>query len=146
MSTKVESSHALVVHKNKFLFLLRDNKPEITYPNCWSLLGGGGEEGETPEETLLRELKEEANLEPQNFQLLFKFSDREKYLYIVYLENEEVKKIKLGDEGQKLDFFTLDELDTIPLTLGLNKYLERFKPFLKGLLSGQNNPQFPGFP
>ncbi|MBF6215866.1 NUDIX domain-containing protein [Nocardia puris] len=38
---------------------LRDDKTEIAYPNQWSLLGGMIEAGETPLETIVREIDEE---------------------------------------------------------------------------------------
>ena len=41
----------------KFLFFLRDNKPDIPHPNKWDLLGGGMEEGETPQQAVEREIK-----------------------------------------------------------------------------------------
>ena len=45
--------------KGEFLLALRDNKPGIPFPNHWDLIGGHVEEGETPEEALVREVKEE---------------------------------------------------------------------------------------
>jgi 8-oxo-dGTP pyrophosphatase MutT (NUDIX family) len=48
--------------KGEFLFFLRDNKPGIPFPLHWDLFGGHVEEGETPEEALVREVKEEITL------------------------------------------------------------------------------------
>ena len=42
---------------NKLLIYLRDDKPEISFPNHWDLFGGHVEEVETPEQALVRELK-----------------------------------------------------------------------------------------
>lgn len=45
--------------KREILLSLRDNKPGIPFPNYWDLIGGHVEEGETPEEALVREVKTE---------------------------------------------------------------------------------------
>jgi 8-oxo-dGTP pyrophosphatase MutT (NUDIX family) len=47
--------------RGEFLFYLRDNKPSILFPQHRDLFGGLVEEGETPEEILIREVKEELN-------------------------------------------------------------------------------------
>lgn len=43
----------------RFLMQLRDDKPGIFYPDHWGLFGGAVEPGETPEEALRREIREE---------------------------------------------------------------------------------------
>ena len=48
---------------DKYLFVLRDDKPNIPNPNCWALIGGGIEKGEEPIEALKREVKEEIGIE-----------------------------------------------------------------------------------
>jgi 8-oxo-dGTP diphosphatase len=48
--------------QGKYLFHLRDNKPTITNPNTYNLLGGNFEENEKPLEALERELKEESDI------------------------------------------------------------------------------------
>jgi 8-oxo-dGTP diphosphatase len=56
---------ALIIENpsKEVLLLLRDNKPEIAFPNHWSLVGGHVEEGETAEQAALRELSEEVSLD-----------------------------------------------------------------------------------
>jgi len=48
---------------NRLLIYLRDDKPEIPFPNHWDFFGGHLEEGETPEEALVREVKEELGVD-----------------------------------------------------------------------------------
>jgi 8-oxo-dGTP diphosphatase len=49
--------------KGELLLYKRDNKPEIPFPGYWDLIGGHIEEGETPKEALVREIKEELGIE-----------------------------------------------------------------------------------
>lgn len=49
--------------KGEILLYLRDNKPEIPFPDYWDLIGGHVEEGETPEDALVREVKEELDID-----------------------------------------------------------------------------------
>ena len=58
--------------KGEFLLALRDNKPGIPFPNHWDLIGGHVEDGETPEEALVREVKEELDIELKGVRFLQK--------------------------------------------------------------------------
>lgn len=56
-----DRNHHLIIY-------LRDDKPEIPFPGHWDLIGGHVEEGETPEQALVREVREEIGLELQHWQ------------------------------------------------------------------------------
>ena len=59
-----EIAQVLLFDRNgRLLIYLRDNKLEIPFPNHWDFFGGHLEEGETPEQALLREVKEELGVE-----------------------------------------------------------------------------------
>lgn len=102
----------------KYLFLLRDNNPSIPAPNCWSLVGGGIEENETPSIALEREVREEINIPIFDLQLIHQMIARdnvngkmvEVYRYIFSAKtNASINEIILT-EGQEASFFTLDEI------------------------------------
>ncbi|MGW4241162.1 NUDIX hydrolase [Nocardia sp. NPDC004722] len=60
MAAGIEGAN--VILRNSFgqvLLFLRDDKPEIPFPNMWALLGGHVEAGETPLQCLIREIDEE---------------------------------------------------------------------------------------
>jgi 8-oxo-dGTP diphosphatase len=59
--------------KGEFLLALRDNKPGIPFPNHWDLIGGHVEEGETPEEALVREVKEELDIDIKEYSFFRKY-------------------------------------------------------------------------
>ena len=90
------------------LTLLRDDKPDIPFPNMWDLPGGGRDPGETPEQTVLRELEEELALKLAADALLWKRAyradhdqDRTIWFFSGVLSRAAEPLIRLGDEGQK---------------------------------------------
>ncbi|MDO0930043.1 NUDIX domain-containing protein [Streptomyces sp. TG1A-8] len=55
--------------RGEYLLHLRDMRDGIWAPGCWALLGGGHEPGDrTPQDTILRELAEEAGIVPQRLE------------------------------------------------------------------------------
>jgi 8-oxo-dGTP diphosphatase len=52
----------IVTSDRKLLLHLRDDKPGIPHPGCWSGFGGAVEAGETAEQALRREVLEETGL------------------------------------------------------------------------------------
>lgn len=53
----------LLNDRREVLLYLRDDKPEIRFPNHWCLLGGYIEPGETPAECIRREIDEELGVQ-----------------------------------------------------------------------------------
>ena len=120
------SSIIFVNDKEKILLFLRDDKPGLPYRNMWDVPGGHVEPNETPEECIVREMKEEMNINLQNFQLLCQkeFDDRIEYTYWKR-ENLNISEIKLM-EGQHLKWFSNDEVAQTELAYGFNEIIEKF--------------------
>lgn len=101
----------------KYLFQLRDDKPDISNPNCYGLLGGNIEEGENPLGALERELKEECTLEVSDVVELGNkilrgvlkgaVCENRLYMFLAKTRNN-IDEMALY-EGQRLEYFTIEE-------------------------------------
>lgn len=96
--------------KMQILLFLRDDIPGLPYPNMWDIPGGHVEKDETPEQCIVREMKEEMGLDIQGFELfkVVDFVDRMEHVFWKK-ENLDISKIKLT-EGQCLKWFTEDAI------------------------------------
>jgi 8-oxo-dGTP diphosphatase len=120
------TSIIFVNYQKQVLLLLRDDKPDIPYPNMWDVPGGHVDNGETPEECIVREMKEEMDLDLEDFQLLsvMEFTDRVEYTFWKKA-NLNIQSITLH-EGQKLKWFTESEARNTKLAYGFNEIVDDF--------------------
>ena len=112
--------------RNQILLLLRDDIPSIPYPNMWDIPGGHVEDDETPEDCIVREMKEEMDLDIGGFQLfsVTEFDDRVEHVFWMKL-GLDIKKIALT-EGQRLRWFSEKDAGTTELAYGFNQIVEDF--------------------
>ena len=110
----------------QILLVLRDNKDSIPFPNTWNLLGGFMEKGESPEECIRREIREEIEIELGNINFFQKYTvyNREHYIFWKQIDLY-LTQIKLN-EGQRLAYFSKDELDKHQLAFQCNDILNDF--------------------
>jgi len=104
--------------RGEFLLALRDNKPGIPFPNHWDLIGGHVEEGETPEEALVREIKEELDIEIKEYIFYKKYEcltgdvyENIKYIYTGKI-NIPIEEITLL-EGERPQYFSREEISDL---------------------------------
>lgn len=128
-----------VKHNGKTLMIHRVKKEDDMHKGKWNGLGGKLEEGETPEECVIREVKEEAGLKIENpilkgFLTFPKFSHNEDWYVFVFIAKKfrgELIDSKEGElawiDDKKLLKLDLWEGDRIFL-----KWLEK-----KGFFSGK---------
>jgi 8-oxo-dGTP diphosphatase len=104
--------------KGEFLLALRDNKPGIPFPDHWDLIGGHVEEGETPEEALVREVKEELDIDIEEYSFYKKYEcltgdvyENIKYIYTgkINLPIEDVTLL----EGVRPKYFPREEIQNV---------------------------------
>ena len=121
---------ALLVDTNgKLITQQREDKPDITNPGMVSLFGGTSHEGESPIETLRRELQEELELEVNSSNLLLQTIKHENgtnvacSIYIV--TGVDTEKLKLH-EGAGFATGTPEELLSRPVTGVTQQAIEAF--------------------
>lgn len=104
--------------RGELLIYKRDNNPDIPYPGHWDLIGGHLEEGETPEQALVREVMEEIGIELAEYTFFKKYDvfvgdvwQNIKYIYTAKID------IPLQDltlyEGEKLMYVSRAEIYNI---------------------------------
>ncbi len=100
------------VNNNLEFYLSLRSKNAKQFPDTWSFWGGGIEDGENAEQTMLRELKEELDWVPNNYEFLGVFYDsmpNEKHIYFTEVDLYFESKIKIL-ESQGGGFFSIEEL------------------------------------
>lgn len=99
----------LINNEGKVLLQLRDK--DHSYSGSWALFGGHIEDSETPEEALVREIKEEINYSLKNYKLIKEsdVKDFGKVYWFFGTVDAKLSELRLG-EGDDLNFFTYDEV------------------------------------
>jgi 8-oxo-dGTP diphosphatase len=106
---------------DQLISILRDDFDHIPYPNLWDLPGGARDPGETPFETVSREVHEELGLVlplgavlwesafPANF-------DPGKWVafFVAQLPADAVDDVAFGDEGQGWALYGLEAFVGLP--------------------------------
>ena len=111
----------ILIEDNKIL-LIQHHKNDKKY---WLIPGGGNDWGETTKEALIREYKEETNMDIEVDEFLF-FSetispDKKRHVlnlfYKIHRNNKNDSSIKLGEEAVLTDlkFVTKEELETMTI-------------------------------
>lgn len=119
-SIRPRGAMAIITNSHgKYLLHLRDDIPGIVWPGHWSVLGGGCDPGETPRQTIVRELREEAGLFLTDLDELYRAPDLhgsgQLLTFFAARWDGDAGSLELN-EGQGLGWFSPEQLDglTIP--------------------------------
>ncbi|MBV0913755.1 NUDIX hydrolase [Rhodobacteraceae bacterium ASV31] len=123
MSEGFYGAKIAVLNAGRVLCLQRDDIEGIPWPGWWDLPGGGREGAETPEQTALRELREELSVDLDLRWLVWRrlypsariegFTD----WFLVAEVAAPVEGIVLGDEGQDWRWFGIADFLSSPVVV-----------------------------
>ncbi len=125
---------AIIIHRGKLVLIKRKNPP---YQDCFALPGGFVDIGETVEEAVVREAKEETGLDIRLIKLLGVYSDpsrdpRGHIVSICYL-TKGIGTLKADSDAKDIGLFGLNEIPG--LAFDHNKIIENAKSDINGVLS-----------
>jgi len=111
----IEIAQVLLFDRHdRLLIYLRDEKADIPFPNYWDFFGGHVEVGETPEQALVREVKEELGIELVSYEFFRSYEclqgdvyPNKKYIYRARIDRT-LDELTLH-EGQRLASIELDQ-------------------------------------
>ena len=139
-----DGAKIIILSPDKILLFHRDNILTIRSPDCWQLVGGGIEEGETPEQGLIREVKEEVIYDLKEFKLITRTKGsqgEDVWVYVAFFDKDEEPKFTLGPgEGQGIGWFTIDEALAIKLTPGTKILLTRYRELIEEMMRTKSVP------
>jgi 8-oxo-dGTP diphosphatase len=122
----------------KILMQLRDDGGEktIPYPNMWCFPGGGKEEKETHIEAVIREMKEEFNLDVgrDDCHLIMEYDhddNRGDQIFICRIPQDAMPELH---EGAEMKWMTLEEIERVPLAWQQHTILSELKEKIKKFL------------
>ncbi len=116
--------YAILKHKNKFILVQKGKGP---FKGRWDLPGGKTDFGETPEQTLKRELIEETGLKLRSYKLLtvaaYTHESKKEVFHhtgvLFVAEAKDIKKLKREPDGNDsfgAEIFSLKEIKKLKLT------------------------------
>ena len=146
---KFQSAHAILMVSGGYALQLRDDKPTISAPGTWSLFGGLIRPGETPMQTIQREIAEELCIEPGEFLPLGftdYFSDFEKEVIRTWFFVAEVTGLWPGHkltEGQGAEVFAFADLARLTMPPVMRRRLTQFHRLKSSTHAGAGSNAFP---
>lgn len=135
---KFSGAKAALIFEDKVVVIKRDDNPNIPFPNMWDLVGGGRDNNETPIECLIREVKEEINLDLSSYQIdwiktypSISGPGLIAFFMVIVISALDIEKIVLGDEGQEWKLMKIQEY------LTNNEVIDRHKGKLRDYLNSK---------
>ena len=137
MEKTIDETVLCYIEKDQdYLMIYRNKKENDMSEGKWMGVGGHIEKGETPDEALIREVKEETNLTLLSYEMrgiiYFQNDDYEEVMYL-YTSDKYEGTLSDCNEGD-LYFIPKNQISSLPIWEGdkiFLKYLEDDEPFFK---------------
>ena len=131
-STAKAASSAILERDGKYLLVLRRNPPSA---DMYAFPGGRAEEGETPDETALREFQEETGIVARNPELFTVFDLKTHapdgsvtshfFLSVFTVEADADAVAEAADDAADLGWYSVDEIRRMPVPQSVLECAER---------------------
>ena len=125
----VETVLAYIEQNHQYLLLYRNKKKNDINEGKWIGVGGHLEKGETPEDALIREIKEETNLDVIAFSkrgIVYFINNNISEVMHLYVVTDVKGSLKECDEGE-LKYIDIDKIDELPMWEGDKIFLGYIK-------------------
>ncbi len=112
-NTKVLAASGIILKDKKILLIKRSNYTKV-YPDFWACPGGRAEPNETAEQNVIREVKEEVNLDFTPTEILTNATWQNRFLYRflgTWSGSIKIQEEEVADFG----WFTYDEAKQLEL-------------------------------
>ncbi|MBN2101258.1 MAG: NUDIX hydrolase [Candidatus Aenigmarchaeota archaeon] len=113
-----------IILKDKKILLIKRGKDAPEYPDYWTIPGGIGESGESPEEIAIREIKEEVGLDfvPESIFKITYADWKKKYRFLGKWSGE----IKLQKaESSRWGWFSYEETKNLKFAFDYRNVVEK---------------------
>lgn len=131
-STAKAASSAILERDGKYLLVLRRNPPSA---DMYAFPGGRAEDGETPDQTALREFREETGITARNPQLFSVYDLKTHaadgsvsshfFLSVFTVEADADAIAEAADDAAALGWYSLDEIRRLPVPQSVLECVER---------------------
>jgi 8-oxo-dGTP diphosphatase len=124
----------MLINPEREVLLQLRGSSESLYPNHWTLPGGRVEAGESPRQAIIREVKEELDLDLHQCKLFETVVEKtggeivERHIFACNV-SKGIQDFKLG-EGVALKYFSLKEISSLKIGFGLKRVIEKFMKLL----------------
>jgi mutator protein MutT len=113
--------NAIIKNENGKILVVKRNKNEIAFPRKWTLPGGKAERGEKIIEVLKREVKEETNLDIEDYKeyiedFTFIRPDNHNVIGFSFLVKTKTNKVKINKDFEDykwIDYKDIDNMDFV---------------------------------
>ena len=117
---------AIIIKDSQYLVLLRSSDSKF-FPNQWDFLGGKRKDDETPEEAVIREVKEETNLDVKTENILGEYTHTEHNTLLKFTVHQVKmlsRDIKLSADHSQFVWKTKEELLNMNIAPIVRMFLE----------------------